>query len=87
MSGTEDPKLPFPHETRRNESTRNILKKLRVSVQRVFLHVFESRLTVRQLSTSIAIVLISLNLFLLRLFAKLPFVLARVLRKGITHWA
>ena len=50
VSRPEDPKLPFSHKTCGDESACYVFKKRCVSIQRILLHMFESRLLERSAS-------------------------------------
>ena len=47
VSRPEDPELPFTHEACRDKSASHVFKNRRVSIQRILLHMFESRLPKR----------------------------------------
>jgi hypothetical protein len=84
MSRPKDPKLPFPHKNCGDESASNILEKCCVSIQRILLHMFESRLHDGSVN-DVTIKALEVHLLFFRLFAQLPFVLARALCEGVTH--
>jgi hypothetical protein len=47
VSRPEDPELPFTHEACRDKSASHVFKKGRVSIERILLHMLESRLPKR----------------------------------------
>jgi hypothetical protein len=69
MARPKYPKLPFPHKTRRDESTSNIFKQRCISIQRILLHMFQPPLLRDQQMTLVTRKWLAIHLFFFRLFA------------------